>query len=150
MANIRDQCATMEKKAGYTILRGKLALALLLAATLPRCAVMNEDQAMVFVDPGKIVILNCQQIALRLKTVVAQERKLKGLIDRASVDQTGVVVAAFAYKPDYLQALGQRRLLIEEAGKKNCKLPPELQVGLATDLPPPLIPAPPQATPAAR
>ncbi len=144
----------MEKKPGSFVLRGKIAAAMMLVAVLPQCAVMGEQQAEVFVDPGKIVILNCQQIAIRLKTVVAQERKLKGLIDRASVDQSGTVVAAFAYKPDYLQALGQRRLLIQEARKKNCRLPPELDVGLAIDLPPPpppqMSPPPPPGKPIAR
>jgi hypothetical protein len=148
MANIRDHCETMIRTPGSPILLVKTLVALLLVATIPRCAVMNENQAAVFVDPGKIIILSCPQIAVRLKTVVRQERKLRGLIDRASVDEGGTVVAAFAYKPDYLQALGQRKLLIEEARKKNCTLPPELQVGVATDLPPPLTPPP--ATPVAR
>ena len=112
-------------------------------ASLPRCAVMDESAAVAFVDPGKIVILNCREIALRLKPVVAEERKLKRLMDQAATDSGGEFVAAFAYKPDYLQALGQRRMLVEEAQKKNCKLPPDLRIISPTPpLPPPTSPPP--------
>ncbi|MEX0753010.1 MAG: hypothetical protein WD073_08810 [Xanthobacteraceae bacterium] len=53
-----------------------------------------------------------------------RERELKTLIDRAEQGMLGSVVAATAYRSDYLKAQGELKLLAETAQRKNCAIDP--------------------------
>lgn len=80
----------------------------------------SDTVGSLMVAPGKYDFHSCEQIAGRLPAAVAREKELKGLIDKAERDGTGVVVSALAYKTDYATARGDLRLLRDTAQRKQC------------------------------
>ena len=72
------------------------------------------------VTPGKYDFYSCEQIAGRLKTSAAREKELKGLIDKAERDASGVVVSVLAYQTEYATARGDVKLLRDTAQRKQC------------------------------
>jgi hypothetical protein len=85
------------------------------------CGCVGSDTVgSLLVAPGKYDFYNCEQIAGRLKTAIAREKELKGLIDKAERDASGVVVSAFAYQTDYATARGDVKLLQDTGQRKQC------------------------------
>jgi hypothetical protein len=80
---------------------------------------------MMFVNPGSFDYLGCADIASTAKATAHREQELKGLIDRAEDGGAGVVVAAMAYRSDYLKVRGELKLLEEAARNKNCETQPK-------------------------
>jgi hypothetical protein len=95
----------------------KTSGALLLAASLSACGSME----MMFVNPGSFDYMSCAEIATKTKDAVKREQELKELIDRAEQDSFGVIVAATAYRSEYLKSRGDQKLLAEAAQNKNCE-----------------------------
>src|SRR5215216_5717731 len=85
-----------------------------LAALLCGC-VGTDTVGSLLVSPGKYDFYSCEQLAPRLKIAAAREKELKGLIEKAERETTGVVVSALAYKTDYATARGDVLLLREIA-----------------------------------
>jgi hypothetical protein len=90
--------------------------ALLLAATVSGCGSFD----MLFVTPGAFDYLSCADIASATKGTAARQQELKVLIDKAEQESIGVVVAASAYRSEYLKTQGDLKLLAEAARSKNC------------------------------
>lgn len=97
---------------------GGLCGILLLAMSLAGCA--TESIELLFSRPGSFDYLNCTEIAAATKSAATREADLKSLIDRAEKESFGVIVAAAAYRSDYLQAQGELKLLAEAAQSKKC------------------------------
>lgn len=101
------------------IVRARLCGGLLGAALLAGCA--SESTELFFARPGRFDYLNCEEIAKAASTAASHEADLKVLIDRAERDSFGVLIAATAYRSDYLRAKGEQKLLAEAARNKKCK-----------------------------
>ncbi len=75
---------------------------------------------MFFVNPGSFDYLSCADLAQKTNVTRAREQELKMLIDRAEQGVFGTFVATTAYRPEYLKAQGDLKLLGETAQSKNC------------------------------
>ncbi len=78
---------------------------------------------MMFINPGSFDYLSCSDIATTVKATSKREQDLKELIDRAEQDSVGTLVAATAYRSEYLKARGELKMLAETAQSKNCETP---------------------------
>ncbi|MEA2991850.1 MAG: hypothetical protein QOD40_770 [Alphaproteobacteria bacterium] len=91
--------------------------ALLLAATVSGCGSFD----MLFVTPGAFDYSSCADIAAAVKGTSARQQELKVLIDKAEQESAGVIIAAGAYRSEYLKTQGDLKLLQETARTKNCE-----------------------------
>jgi hypothetical protein len=91
--------------------------ALLFAATVSGCGSFD----MLFVTPGAFDYSSCADIAAAVKGTSARQQELKVLIDKAEQESAGVIIAAGAYRSEYLKTQGDLKLLQEAARTKNCE-----------------------------
>ncbi len=75
------------------------------------------------VSPSRFLLYNCNELAAQQKGTVARLRQLEDLIARAKRDAGGGVVSAVAYEPEYQNALGDLKVLRQQAAEKDCTLP---------------------------
>ncbi len=97
--------------------------AFVLAAILSGCGAGSVE--MIFVNPGSFDYMSCSDLAATAKATSKREQDFKELIDRAEQESVGVVVAATAYRSEYLKARGDLKLLAEAAQNKNCETQPK-------------------------
>jgi hypothetical protein len=93
-------------------------LAFILAAGLAGC---TNGAGTLLVDPGRYSAYHCNDLAAAWKVLVAREKELRELMDRA--DQGGgggAVIGSLAYRTDYESVRTEERLLQHEAAEKNC------------------------------
>jgi len=93
----------------------------LVAAGMSGCSSGSID--MMFVNPGSFDYLSCADLANTTNATLKRQQELKELIDRAERDTGGSLVAATAYRTDYLKAQGELKLLAAAAQNKNCEPP---------------------------
>ena len=79
------------------------------------------------IDPGHYDAYHCNELAARWKVLVAREKELRGLMDKASEGGGGIVIGSLAYRTDYDAALSDEKLLLRTAAEKNCGFNPSLQ-----------------------
>jgi len=106
-----------------------LARRALFAAALPAlsgCG-MGGGAGALLVDPGRYNAYHCNDLAARWKVLVAREKDLRALMERASEGGGGAVIGSLAYRSDYESVLGEERLLQRAAAEKNCGLTPQFQ-----------------------
>jgi len=80
------------------------------------------------VDPGHYNAYHCNDLAAQWKVLVAREKELRELMDRA--DQGGgggAVIGSLAYRADYESVRSDERLLQREAAAKNCNSATQFQ-----------------------
>jgi uncharacterized membrane protein YebE (DUF533 family) len=94
--------------------------------TLAGCG-SSEDVGALLVDPGRYSAYHCNELAARWKVLIAREKELRGLMDKASESGGGAVVGAIAYRADYDSVLSEEKLLKRNAAEKNCSFTPEFQ-----------------------
>jgi hypothetical protein len=73
------------------------------------------------IDPGRYDAFHCDDLAARWKVLVAREKELRDLMDRA--DQGGgggAVIGSLAYRTDYESVRSEEKLLQRTATEKNC------------------------------
>ncbi|MGH6670660.1 MAG: hypothetical protein ACRECV_01645 [Xanthobacteraceae bacterium] len=100
-----------------------LAGVLFAAATLAGCA-LNDGVGALMVDPGRYEGYNCKGLVGQWNGLIAREKKLRNLIDKADETSSGVVIGALAYRGDYQTVLEQKRVLQRTAVEKSCQVPP--------------------------
>jgi len=96
---------------------GQVGCAALIASLIGGCGINSEE---LFVKPGTYEYYDCASIAKAQKAAEANEVRLRELIARAEQEPIGVLVAAAAYRTQYLTAKGQIRQLEDAAQQKNC------------------------------
>jgi hypothetical protein len=96
------------------------------ALALTGCGASN-DAGSLLIDPGRYDAYHCDELAARWKVLVAREKELKGLIDKANEGGGGAVIGSLAYRTDYESVLSEERLLQRTAADKNCGFNPSLQ-----------------------
>jgi len=87
----------------------------------------SGDPGSFLVDPGRYDAYHCDELTARWKVLVAREKELHGLIDKASEGGGGIVIGSLAYRTDYDAVLSDERLLLRTAAEKNCGFNPSLQ-----------------------
>jgi hypothetical protein len=91
------------------------------AAGMSGCGAGSAD--MLFVNPGGFDYNSCSDIATITKATIKRQQELKELIDRAEQDTAGTIVAAAAYRTEYLKTRGDLKQLAEVSQRKNCEPP---------------------------
>jgi hypothetical protein len=95
------------------------ALVVTLGAGLVGCG-LSGGAGSLLIDPGRYSAYHCNELAARWKVLVAREKELRELIDRADQGSGGAVIGSLAYRPDYDSVLGEEKLLQRAAAEKNC------------------------------
>lgn len=88
------------------------------AAALAGC---TNGAGSLLIDPGRYSAYHCNDLAARWKVLVARDKELRDLMDRA--DQGGgggAVIGSLAYRTDYESVRSEERLLQRTAADKNC------------------------------
>lgn len=103
----------------------------------------NEGVESYFVDPARFTLYHCKDFPPRLAELLAQQKSLRDLMDKASQGGGGTVIGGLSYRAQYEKAVGEERLLRRTAAEKKCELPASdwpTPVG-ASNPPAPLAPA---------
>lgn len=96
--------------------------ALLTAFMLTGCGA--DGVGTLLVDPARYDGYNCKDLVGQWNGLVAREKQLRNLIDKADASASGVVIGAVAYRGDYQTVLQQKRVLQRAAAEKKCQLTP--------------------------
>jgi hypothetical protein len=87
------------------------------------CGSLRSDGvASLAVDPARYEGFHCKELISQWNGLVAREKQLRNLIDKASDGGGGTVIAAVAYRSDYDTVLEQQKVLKRTAAEKNCEL----------------------------
>jgi|GEM_PF-1430978 hypothetical protein len=95
-------------------------VALALANLLVGCT--SNDSGELLIDPGRYAVYKCDDLAARWKVVLAREKELRDLMDKASQTASGAVIGSLAYRAQYDATVSDQRLLQRTAAEKNCGL----------------------------
>jgi hypothetical protein len=106
------------------IVLGSCTAGLFAAMTaLGGCGSLRSDGvASLAVDPARYEGFHCKELISQWNGLVAREKQLRNLIDKASDGGGGTVIAAVAYRSDYDTVLEQQKVLKRTAAEKNCEL----------------------------
>lgn len=94
------------------------------AAGLGGCSLGGDGVASLAVDPARFAGYHCKDLVGQWGGLVAREKQLRNLIDKASEGGGGTVIAVVAYRGDYDTVLQQEKVLKRTAAEKNCELTP--------------------------
>jgi hypothetical protein len=88
------------------------------------CGLTTDGPGTVFVDPGKYANsqYHCDDLILRWKELLAREKDLKGLIDKANESAAGGVIGSLAYRSDYDSVLTEKILVQRRAADLKCSV----------------------------
>lgn len=103
--------------------RALLAAAL---AALVGCGI-GDGAGSLLIDPGHYSAYHCNDLAARWKVLVAREKDLRSLMEKASEGGGGAVIGSLAYRSDYDSVLSEEKLLQRTAAEKNCGLTTQFQ-----------------------
>jgi len=116
---------SVSRRARRSLAGRHCALLCLAVAALAGC---SNGAGTILIDPGRYSAYHCNDLATRSKVLVAREKELRGLMDRA--DQGGgggAVIGSLAYQTDYESVLSEERLLQRTAAEKNCNSTTQFQ-----------------------
>jgi len=104
--------------------RGSCGAAFLVAVVaLGGCgSLVTDGVASLAVDPARYEGFHCKELVGQWNGLVAREKQLRNLIDKASEGGGGTVIATVAYRGDYDTVLEQEKVLKRTAAQKNCEL----------------------------
>jgi hypothetical protein len=116
----------------------QIIFAALLAASLAGCTTTggSADDGMggFVVAPGKFLLFNCDQLAVRATGIVTRQKELEALMAKAGTGADGGLVSAFSYRPEYVALRGEMNELRKAAAERHCKSIPALEIeGRASD-----------------
>jgi hypothetical protein len=99
----------------------RFGIVALIAAAASGCAMDTDSVGLLTADPLRYELYDCTQIAAAVTAASAREQELRALIEKAERGGGGgTVVAAVAYRNDYLRARGELRVLHDTAQSKGC------------------------------
>lgn len=88
---------------------------------------MPDGAGSLLVDPGRYDAYHCNELAARWKVLVAREKDLRNLMDKAGQGGGGAVIGSLAYRSDYDAVVSEEKLLQRTAADKNCGLTTQFQ-----------------------
>ncbi len=101
-------------------------LAVVAGVALSGCSA-NDGAGALLVDPSHYSAYHCDALATQWKVLVAREKELRALMERADQGAGGGVIGSLAYRPEYDSVLSEERLLQRTAAEKNCTTTPQFQ-----------------------
>jgi hypothetical protein len=104
--------------------------ALALAAVVLAACSLPEGAGTLLVDPGHYSAYHCNDLAEQWKLLVAREKELRGLMDKADAggnSNAGALIGSVAYRPEYEAVMSNEKLLQNAAKEKNCPFVAEFQ-----------------------
>lgn len=101
----------------------RAAAFLLATAMLAGCG-LSDGIGELMVDPARYDGYHCNELAGQWKGLVAREKQLRNLIDKADGGGGGTVIGALAYRGDYQTVLEQEKVLQRAAAAQKCQLVP--------------------------
>jgi hypothetical protein len=105
-----------------------IALFGLATLALAGCGLSEGGAGAILVDPGHYAAYHCDGLADRWKVLLAREKELRGLMDKASEGGGGgAVIGSLAYRSDYESVLTEERLVQRAAVEKKCAFTPDFQ-----------------------
>ena len=124
MALYRHATLTVARRSRVAIGRRSRAGSIVAAAVaLGGCGSLGTDGvASLAVDPARYEGYHCKDLVSQWNGLIAREKQLRNLIDKASEGGGGTVIAAVAYRSDYDTVLEQDKVLKRTAADKNCEL----------------------------
>ena len=108
---------------GGRIWRAAHCAPIVFCLALGACSSAGEPGFLLLADPGKYQYHNCQQLDVARTRVVARQKDLKELIEKAEGGTAGVFVGAIAYRTDYVAGDQDLKTIDATAREKNCPLP---------------------------
>jgi hypothetical protein len=103
------------------------ALLLTFAATALGGCGLSDGAGAILVDPGHYSAYHCDDLAARWKVLLAREKELRGLMDKASEGGGGAVIGSLAYRSDYESVLTEEKLVQRAAVDRKCGFTPDFQ-----------------------
>ena len=97
--------------------------AVLLATVLLAGCSLPEGAGTLLVDPGRYSAYHCNDLADQWKLLVAREKELRGLMEKADGggnSNAGALIGSVAYRPEYEAVMSNEKLLQNAAKEKNC------------------------------
>jgi hypothetical protein len=114
--------------------------AAVLASALGGCGMSDDKLSRLLVAPNQYAVWRCANIVQQIKSNARRQSELKELMAKAGPSAGGQLVAATAYRPEYLKLHGEMANLQQAAREKKCKMEPggaEADTRPAVALPPP-------------
>jgi len=102
------------------------AFSCLVLLALAGCG-MPEGAGALLVDPGRYSVYRCNELTARWKLLVAREKELHGLMEKASEGGGGGVIGLLAHRTNDESVLSEEKLLLRAAAEKNCGFTPVYQ-----------------------
>jgi hypothetical protein len=99
-----------------------VAAFVLAAATLAGCG--SDGMSSVLVDPARYNGYRCSDLVGQWKTLVAREKELRNLMDKANEGGGGAIIGTLTYRSDYQTVLEQEKVLQRTAAGEKCQLMP--------------------------
>lgn len=125
---------------------GPIAIGLFAAAGVLAGCSLNDGIGPFIVNPGRFSAYHCKDLVANLEDLVAREKELRDLMDKASEGGGGTVIGALSYRAEYERSLGEEKVLRSTAAEKKCELPaPPSPTPTAYSAPPPAPPVAPTA-----
>jgi hypothetical protein len=106
----------------HSRVRRGLVLALALSGAAG-CSTSNNLSVMLFADPGKYEYRTCDQIQAAGRGMVAREKALRELIEKAERGAAGSVVSTVAYRGEHRTVVEEIEVIEATARRKNCLTP---------------------------
>ncbi|MGB7078587.1 MAG: hypothetical protein WBD53_15480 [Xanthobacteraceae bacterium] len=100
--------------------------AAVVGAALAGCS-MSGGAGSLLVDPSLYSAYHCNDLATQWKVLVAREKELRALMQRADQGTGGSVIGSLAYGADYDSVLSEEKLLQRTAAEKKCAATPQFQ-----------------------
>lgn len=83
---------------------------------------LDSGPGFLTVDPGRYDGYHCNDLVARWKQLIAREKELRNLMDKASQGGGGSVIGNVAYRPEYENVLTEMKLVQRQAVEKKCDL----------------------------
>jgi hypothetical protein len=121
IAPSRVSLSTAVVRPGLAVMLGVVA-----GVALGGCST-NDGAGSLLVDPSLYSAYHCDALATQWKVLVAREKELRALMERADQGTGGGVIGSLAYRPDYDSVLSEEKLLQRTAAEKKCTTTPQFQ-----------------------
>jgi hypothetical protein len=89
-------------------------------ATLAGCSTITPDESTFFADPARYDLYDCKQLAEVRKNMTDRVDELARLMAKAQTATGGAVVSELAYRPDYMSARGNLKLINRVWDDNHC------------------------------
>src|SRR4051794_22098048 len=107
-------------------LHSRVARGLVLALALSGatgCSTSSNLSVMLFADPGKYEYRTCDEIQAAGRGMVAREKSLRELIEKAERSAGGGVVSTVAYRGEHRTVVEEIEVIEATSRRKNCLTP---------------------------